>query len=259
MRGKNQKILSNSNFRFVNLLRPTLLVADVGLTKTILNDLENFPNRMKFGAERNITGENILFARDSKWRKLRHIVTPAFSPNKIRRMLQLIESCVHDLMEALDSSGPIVDVKPYFSGFTLDTIANCAFGIHVSINVFSIIILSKKFLFELQLNSAKDPKNDFVKFGQKFFGSLSLNTLLVLMFPTFSTEILNLHGFNTDAAKFFFDLTQEIIQARRQSTIDNEYNDFIDLLMKAEFEGQLLTDKQIADQGKLLSVMKFLG
>lgn len=101
----------------------------------------------------------------------------------------------------------------------------------------------------MQLNSAKDPKNEFVKYGQKFFGSLTLNTLLVILFPTFATEILNLHGFNRDAAKFFFNLTQQIIDARRQSNADNEYNDFIGLLMKAECEGQLLTDKQIADQG----------
>ncbi|KAG4074179.1 hypothetical protein HA402_016207 [Bradysia odoriphaga] len=144
-------------------------------------------------------------------------------------MLPLIESCVHDLIDALDSGEPIVNVKPYFSGFTLDTIAKCAFGI--------------------QLNSAKDPNNEFVKFGQKFFGSLQLNTLLVVLFPTFSTEVLNLHGFNREATKFFFNLTLQIIEDRRQSKADNDYNDFIGLLMKAEFEGQLLTDKQIADQG----------
>lgn len=72
---------------------------------------------------------------------------------------------------------------------------------------------------------------------------------MVLLFPTFSTETLNLHGFNREAAKFFFDLTHQIIEARRQSETDSEYNDFIALLMKAEFEGHLLTDKQIADQG----------
>lgn len=72
---------------------------------------------------------------------------------------------------------------------------------------------------------------------------------MVLLFPTFATEVLNMHGFNKQAANFFFNLTQEIIQTRRQSKNDNEYNDFIGLLMKAEFEGQLLTDKQIADQG----------
>lgn len=72
---------------------------------------------------------------------------------------------------------------------------------------------------------------------------------MVILFPTFSTEILNLHGFNREAAKFFFDLTHQIIQARRESKADIEYNDFISLLMKAEFEGHLLTDKQIADQG----------
>lgn len=101
----------------------------------------------------------------------------------------------------------------------------------------------------LQLNSAKDPNNEFVKFGQKFFGSLSLNTLMVLLFPTFATEVLNLHGFNREAATFFFNLTQQIIKERRQSPTDKEHIDFIGLLMKAEFEGQLLTDKQIADQG----------
>lgn len=72
---------------------------------------------------------------------------------------------------------------------------------------------------------------------------------MVLLFPTFATEVLNLHGFNKEAAKFFFNLTQQIIETRRQSKSDVEYNDFIGLLMKAEYEGQLLTDKQIADQG----------
>lgn len=72
---------------------------------------------------------------------------------------------------------------------------------------------------------------------------------MVLLFPTFSTEVLNLHGFNREAANFFFNLTQQIIQTRRQAKTDNEYNDFIELLMKAEWDGQLLTDKQIADQG----------
>lgn len=119
------------HFRYVNFLQPILLIADLDLTKAILNDLENFPNRIKFGAERNITGENILFARDAKWKRLRQIVTPTFSPNKIRKMLPLIENCVNDLIEAFDEAGPVVDVKPYFSGFTLDTIANIAFGIQV--------------------------------------------------------------------------------------------------------------------------------
>lgn len=88
-----------------------------------------------------------------------------------------------------------------------------------------------------------------MKFGQKFFGSLAWNTALVIIFPKFATEVLNLHGFNRDAAKFFFNLTHQIIKERRESKTDNECNDFIGLLMKAEFEGQLLTDKQIADQG----------
>ena len=98
-----------------------------------MNDMENFPNRMKFGAEKNITGENIIFARDSKWRRLRQIVTPAFSPIKIRRMCSLIEDSVKDLIEAFDSvhEQSEIDVKPYFSGFTLDVIACCAFGIKV--------------------------------------------------------------------------------------------------------------------------------
>lgn len=72
---------------------------------------------------------------------------------------------------------------------------------------------------------------------------------MVLLFPTFSTEVLNLHGFNQEASNFFFNLTLQIIQARRQAKNDNEYNDFIELLMKAEYQGNLLTDKQIADQG----------
>lgn len=118
-------------FRFINIIRPTLLIADLDLTKAISNDLVNYPNRIKFGAEHNVTGENILFARDAKWKRLRQIVTPAFSPNKIRHMLPLIENCVHDLIEALEACPSTVDVKPYFSGFTLDTIANCAFGIQV--------------------------------------------------------------------------------------------------------------------------------
>lgn len=61
--------------------------------------------------------------------------------------------------------------------------------------------------------------------------------------------MLNLHGFNREATNFFFNLTLQIIKERRKTNAGNDYNDFIGLLMKAEFEGQLLTDKQIADQG----------
>ena len=119
----------------MTFFQPSLWIADLELTKLIANDLDHFPNRMKFGSERNITGENILFARNGKWRRLRQIVTPAFSPAKIRRMSSLIEDSIRDLVEAFDSeleNRPEVDVKQYFSGFTLDVIASCAFGIKVS-------------------------------------------------------------------------------------------------------------------------------
>jgi len=102
----------------------------------------------------------------------------------------------------------------------------------------------------LKLNSAKDPNNEFVKYGQKFFGSgVSLQLILVLLFPEFATETLNFHGFQPEASNFFFNLTKQIVKQRKESNSDSSHNDFIDLLMKANYEGRQLTEKQIADQG----------
>lgn len=85
-------------------------------------------------------------------------MTPTFSPNKVRKMLPLIENCVHDLIEAFDEAGPIVDVKPYFSGFTLDTIANCAFGIQVSTSDVPEILSKLKRCFNVAKFGEKSEK-----------------------------------------------------------------------------------------------------
>ena len=70
-----------------------------------------------------------------------------------------------------------------------------------------------------------------------------------MLFPEFATETLNLHGFEPNASKFFFNLTKSIVNQRKQLGSQSTHNDFIHLLMKAEYEGRKLTDKQIADQG----------
>ncbi|KAI1298495.1 Cytochrome P450 3A24 [Halotydeus destructor] len=213
-------------------LEPVLLVGDVDLAKKVLStQFEDFVNHTYFQHENAPMGQSVLTLQDDRWRETRKIITPTFTSSKLRSMQTLIDESCLDLIEQLDlNKGKPVDVKDLICGFTMDVIASTAFGTKV--------------------NTAKNPQNEIAVNGRRFLSNdLSLTNIAMMMTPWISFKILKL-SFFTDTAQYFSDVTLSILKKRRQDP-SSRRQDLIQYLMEAEYDGQRLTDKEIADNGVL--------
>lgn len=120
----------------------------------MLTDFHKFGDRIKFAAEASAGGSSILSLPIQTWKPMRSITAPAFTIAKVKKMQTLIEESIDDLVANLSEHvGEIVNVKDAMCGkrclrlprlhleglikrrlgFSLDAIANVAFGTKVSV------------------------------------------------------------------------------------------------------------------------------
>ncbi|CAG2117429.1 unnamed protein product, partial [Medioppia subpectinata] len=84
------------------LKRPALTVAEPALVKQILvKEFHKFRNRMPETDPNGRFVRHLFNARDDHWRRLRHIISPAFSAGKLRRLYPLIGECCDEFVAAL--------------------------------------------------------------------------------------------------------------------------------------------------------------
>lgn len=82
---------------------------------------------------------------------MRATLSPAFTGSKMRQMFELVAECADDvvkhfLQKAENGEKINVEMKDFFTRYTNDVIATCAFG--------------------LKINSFADPDNDFYRSGK---------------------------------------------------------------------------------------------
>lgn len=188
-----------------------------------------------------MAGKNIVVLEDEKWKRIRQILSPVFSPAKLRNMKDLFDECVDSLicnLEEVSEKGEVVDVKGYFGAFSLDIIASAAFA--------------------TKINSIKNPDNEIVTNIRNFFGhNISLKALIILFFPCLM-KWFNLYLLDYDVLVFLNRLTHSILKSRKLQLKSGiiPRKDFIRLLMEAKGEDGKsgLTQEEIADQVILFMV-----
>ncbi len=121
------------------------------------------------------------------------------------------------------SSG-IVNFKPLFSLFTLDTIIQVAFGVSTKVDDTNQVVVMAKRLFQQELSFKSIPLYAFV-----------------FMFPRLS-HALNIRV-NGNVSDFFMKFSMEIIKQKREEFRKNKENklkadNFIELLLEAERENE---------------------
>ena len=219
-------------------LTPCLMIKDLDLVKKVLvEDFWNFPNHRRFYVDGQLASKSLVSLEDYKWKRMRQILSPVFSPAKLKSMKESCHQCVETLISNLSEltvnreQAAVVDVRKYFGSFAVDLICSVVFGI--------------------EINSLKDPDNEIVQQIQRFFGdSLSGKQLLLLSFPSLM-QLFDLYLLDYEVLKFLNRLTKSILVHRReeQTSGKSHRKDFIKLLMEAKgTDDRQLNEEEIADQ-----------
>ncbi len=131
-------LLYPKNITFFSSFSPVLVVNDLEMARNVLiKDFDYFMDRRTFAmdhtSESNKIASNMLtMITGEKWRKVRSMMSPAFTSGKLKAMAPLIDQ-VGD--EFVDYLGGLADKSEEFSAkevltsYTLDCIATCGFGV----------------------------------------------------------------------------------------------------------------------------------
>lgn len=183
-------------------------------------------------------GTNFMFAlKHSAWKRIRSIVSPSLTTEKIRQMQDLIKESLDFLvhnMEVMSINGYPVDMKKYFGAFAMDVISSCAFGTKV--------------------NSLQNPDNDIVKNAKKIFGgSIPTSGMISFLFPSLAKSI-KIPAFDQAALLALKQVITSII-VERKAKPELRRNDFIQLLIDSGDDIEdCLSPNEIVDQGILFMI-----
>lgn len=135
--------------------RPQLVIRDPEVIKQIgIRDFDYFEDHPSFIDEKtdSLFRNNLVFMKGEKWRQMRATLSPAFTGSKMRQMFELVTECAdenvvkHFLQKAKNEEKINIELKEFFTRYTNDVIASCAFG--------------------LKINSFTDPENEFYTNGR---------------------------------------------------------------------------------------------
>ncbi|GBO30315.1 Cytochrome P450 3A5, partial [Araneus ventricosus] len=132
------------------------------LRDVLVKDFHIFHYRRHVDVYDPLTKNLVSILEGEDWKRVRTIVTPAFTSKRMRQMGSIIDDCSKSLIETCERSfkdGKPVECKGLFSTFTMDVIARAAFG--------------------TQIDSHNDPENAFLKEAKKTFMEPKILTILM--------------------------------------------------------------------------------
>lgn len=180
-----------------------------------------------------IVGRNLFAIKGERWRKMRHVLSPAFTLSKMRFMFNLIRECTERTVSYVDSHQGIdkvfhFEAVDFLSRFANDIIATAAFG--------------------LEVNSLKHPENDFYKHGRiisclatvMFTLKFIVSNTLPWVMKTFRITILDKNSVN-----FFRKIILKTLHEREQNKVLRP--DLVHLLLEAKNNGRILEEHETAE------------
>lgn len=213
---------------------PHVFIVEPELLKDVLvKRFESFVERQYFPMEDK--HRSLVDARSDAWKTMRKALTPTFTSGKLKNMFLNMHNVADEFIDAIQErleTNEVVDMKPLFQALSLDTIANCAFGVHT--------------------NSFKHPNNALFKRCQDLFSDMRVKNAtessLIFLGSYFPKIMEWIDLFGLENFEYLFDTTKDIALKRQEPR-----GDFVDKLkeMKSECDkgkGDLNED-QIFAQG----------
>ncbi|KAL7302463.1 hypothetical protein TKK_0005111 [Trichogramma kaykai] len=206
-------------FGMFDFRNPTIVVKDPELLKDIfVKNFDHFTDHVAFVSEEMdpIVGKNLFSLKGQRWRELRNTLSPSFTTSRMKAMFELIVECSNHFTDYFVQHPELAEefeAKSAFTRYTSDVIATSAFGIEV--------------------NSMKNPDNEFFKNGQSFT-SFPVTWIIKILFMTILPKLMRQTGAtflpkSTDL--FFKSLINESVKMRLERGIVRQ--DMIHLLCRA--------------------------
>ncbi|RNA30710.1 Cytochrome P450, partial [Brachionus plicatilis] len=215
---------------------PIVLTTDIKFIKNVMiKDFNCFVNRRNFASFAvEPTDKFMSVLKDEEWKNVRAILTTAFTSGKLKSMSKHINECSDVFakhLEKLSEQDGIFDTKKLFSGFTLDVISSCCFGVST--------------------NSINQPDNEFIQHMHQIFRNsirADPKMMLLFFFPKLAAFLIKrglVEFFPIKSLKFFENFINLIIERRKnkletrddfiQNILDHEENKLFETAIK-DFE-----------------------
>ncbi|EDW74369.1 uncharacterized protein Dwil_GK21423 [Drosophila willistoni] len=226
------KLKQHKVYGVYNMREPLYYLADPNLIRQVgIKSFDNFANHRRGLSEANdssVLSKSLLSLRDRRWKQMRSTLTPTFTSLKIRLMFELIHACNLEAVEYIgreiqqEESNSELELKEFFTRYTNDVIATAAFGV--------------------QVNSFKDPQNEFYTIGQRvsqftFWGGLkvALYILLPKIMKALRVPVMDMNNVEYFKKLVFGtikyrkehniirpDMIQQLLEAQRQFKLEQE-------------------------------------
>lgn len=215
-----------------NFRQPQFVVRDPDVIKKIgVKDFDHFTDHVSFadGGLDTLWSNTLFLMKGDKWRHMRATLSPAFTGSKMRLMFELVSDCANDVVnhfldKAANGDSTHIEMKDFFSRYTNDVIASCAFG--------------------LKINSFSEPTNTFYTNGKKamnFSGFIIMLKIIVMGKMPGLAKALNISFVDSDVAAHFKSTVLETMALRKIKNIVRP--DMINILMQVR-DGSLKTQAE---------------
>ena len=207
--------------------KPVLNTVDFDIIREVfIKNTSAFPyrNDIKIGDPTNDLMLNNMVDYDH-WKFLRSLMSPTFSSGKLKRMMPQINRCASQMLSHLanqSKDGKALEIKEFAGSYSMDVIASTAFG--------------------LDINTKDDINNPFVRHAKGAFDISFKNPIFILLFffPFMVPfcKYLNVTIFEKKITDFFANITDQILDSRKEDSDGSNKVDFIGLMMNSHKELQ---------------------
>ncbi|NXL84313.1 C340 protein, partial [Alectura lathami] len=206
--------------------QPVMAVLDPILIKTILvkECYSIFTNRRNFGLNGKLDSA-LNMAEDEKWKRIRTVLSPAFTSGKLKEMFPIIKLYGEKLVKNVEkkvANEEFLNMKDIFGAYSMDVVASTSFSVDI--------------------DSMGNPSDPFVTNIKKFLKFSFLNPIfmLLVLFPFLVPllEKMNVSLLPSEVIDFFFVIFMKMKKERENGS----HMDRVDFL-------QLMADSQISQDG----------
>ncbi|XP_042293244.1 cytochrome P450 3A21-like [Sceloporus undulatus] len=198
-----------------------LAVTDPDIIKAVLvkECFSAFTNRRNFAPTGKME-KGVFFAKGEQWKRIRTVLTPAFTSGKLKEMLPIIQHYAKNLTKFLlekAEKGEPVEIKEVIGPYSLDVATSSSFGVTT--------------------DSMNNPQDPFVREAKKLV-AINFNSPLLItitIFPCLTPVLnkLNFSMFDTGAVEY---LSKAILKmkAKREQGHEKGRVDFLGVMMETQ-------------------------